>query len=410
MISVVGIGLDGAQGLNLTVQKVVQQAEVLVGSPRHLSYFPEHPAQRLVLGDFTATLDQLQPWLEKAVVVLTSGDPLFFGLGRLLLDRFGADCLTFYPAVSSVQLAFARIKQPWQDAELISAHGRSLDRLIRALQAGAERLAVLTSPEHSPQAIARLIQALDLPTAYRFWVCENLGGPQEQIQCLSLAKAMTWTAAPLNLVLLVRQDQRPEPEHLPLLGIPDHRFLSFEDRPGLITKREVRVLTLSELALQPRQVVWDIGAGTGSVSIEIARLLPSSQVYAVEKTAAGISLIERNCQRFGVTNVQLVAGAAPAALTDLPAPDRVCLGGSGGELEPILALLAQRLLPDGVLVANLATLEHLHTAQQWLVERAWTVQLLQVNLARSVPVAALTRFAPLNPVTLLRATRPLEPL
>ncbi|MBD2103314.1 precorrin-6y C5,15-methyltransferase (decarboxylating) subunit CbiE [Leptolyngbya sp. FACHB-261] len=408
MISVVGIGLDGAQGLSAATQQLVSRAQILVGSTRHLSYFPEHPTQRLELGDLSSTLSKLQALAaqEQEIVVLTSGDPLFFGLGRLLLEHIAPDCLTFYPAVSSVQLAFARIKQPWQEAQVISAHGRSLERLIRTLQTGARQIAVLTSPEHSPGAIARLLQSLNLPLTYDFWICENLGGLQERVAKLSLSEAMTCSVAPLNLVLLVRQDELPQPESLPILGIADRAFLSFEDRPGLITKREVRVLTLSELTLEPGQTVWDIGAGTGSVSIEIARLLPTGAVYAIEKTAAGVSLIERNCQRLGVSNVQVIAGIAPEVLASLPDPDRVCLGGSGGELEAILEVLAQRLKPAGVLVANLATLEHLHRAQQWLTASHWEVNLLQANLARSVPVGSLTRFTPLNPVTLLRAVRP----
>ena len=182
-------------------------------------------------------------------------------------------------------------------------------------------------------------------------------------------------------------------------------FLSFSDRPGLMTKREVRILVLGELALKPGQIIWDIGAGTGSVSIEIARLFPSSKIYAIEKTAAGIALISQNCRRFQVENVISIHGTAPDILL-VPTPDRIFIGGSGGNLSEILDTYSCCLAPDGVLVLALATLEHLNTAITWLKKHPnWHHQLLQVQLSRSVPVGQLTRFAPLNPVTILTATR-----
>ncbi len=171
-----------------------------------------------------------------------------------------------------------------------------------------------------------------------------------------------------------------------------------------MTKREIRVLVLGELALQPQQVVWDIGAGTGSVSIEIARLCPHCQVYAIEKTAVGYGLITQNCRRFQVENVVVLQGSAPEILADLPAPDRIFIGGSGGNLSQILDK-CDRIPPQGVIVLAIATLEHLTMALSWFTKEKWNYQLLQVQLSRSVPVAHLTRFSPLNPVTIITATR-----
>jgi precorrin-6Y C5,15-methyltransferase (decarboxylating) len=190
-----------------------------------------------------------------------------------------------------------------------------------------------------------------------------------------------------------------------MLGLADERFASFSDRPGLMTKREVRILVLGELALQPGQTVWDIGAGTGSVSIEIARLSGTSQVYAIEKTAIGTSLIEQNCRRLHVSNVVSIHGTAPDILQQLPAPNRIFIGGSGGNLSVILDTCNTRLANNGVVVLALATLEHLNTALSWLNSHQWNYRLLQVQLSRSVPVGHLTRFTPLNPVTIVTATR-----
>lgn len=409
-VHVVGIGLDGAVGLVESVREIVLQATLLIGSDRHLSYFPNHPAERLVLGDFTQAIDKIRTALAagfSCIVVLVSGDPLFFGLGRLLLTELPPENLTFHPHLSAVQLAFNRIKVPWQDARAISAHGRSIDQLMQALQQGADKIAVLTDRTNTPGAIARLVLALDLPSHYQFWVCENLGGEAERVQSWSIAEILEQTFAPLNVVILLRQSgsalEQLNLAALPQLGLPDHLFLSFSDRPGLMTKREVRILVLGELALQPGQIIWDIGAGTGSVSIEIARIFPTSKVYAIEKTAAGTALISQNCRRFQVENVISIHGSAPEVLHQLPAPERIFIGGSGGNLSQILDACSS-LAPGGVLVMALATLEHLNTALGWLKACSnWNYQLLQVQLSRSVPVGQLTRFAPLNPVTILTA-------
>ena len=412
-VHVVGIGLDGAAGLTDTGRQLVERATLLVGSDRHLNYFPNHPTPRLVLGDFTQAIREIRTQLatddtNKCIVVLVSGDPLFFGLGRLLLEELPREQLTFHPHLSAVQLAFHRIKIPWQDARIISAHGRSLEELIQALQQGVEKIAVLTDRTNTPNVIARLLLGLDLSVSYELWVCENLGGIDEQIKCLPLDAVVNETFAPLNVVVLLRQSDAEQPlevESLPMLGLPDETMLSFSDRPGLMTKREVRILILGELALQPEQIIWDIGAGTGSVSIEIARLSGTSQVYAIEKTAIGTALIEQNCRRFQVKNVVSIHGSAPDILQQLPTPNRIFIGGSGGNLNLILDTCHARLLPNGVVVLALATVEHLNRTLDWLNSHRWQYRLLQVQLSRSVPVAKLTRFTPLNPVTIVTATR-----
>ncbi len=421
MIHVVGIGLDGALGLSKSVLSVIETATILVGSDRHLSYFPEHPASRVVLKDLTETIftlrQQLTRWelenresINNSIIILVSGDPLFFGLGRLLIAEFPPEQLTFHPHVSSIQLAFNRIKTPWQDAEIISVHGRSLELLIQALQQGVEKIAILTDNTHNPVAIAQLINNLDLPSRYQFWVCENLGGNEERVQQWQIDSLKNQEFSSLNIVILLRQSRSViEPldlSKIPTFGIPDQLFLSYSDRPGLMTKREVRTLILGELALQPQQTIWDIGAGTGSVSIEIARLFPDSTVYSIEKTAAGTTLIEQNRQRFQVNNLVSIHGEAPEILHRLRSPHRIFIGGSGNNLSEILGICSIRLSPGGIMVLALATIEHLNTALSWLeqrkrIERSWSYRILNVQLSRSVPVANLTRFSPLNPVTIL---------
>ncbi|ABW28655.1 bifunctional cobalt-precorrin-7 (C(5))-methyltransferase/cobalt-precorrin-6B (C(15))-methyltransferase [Acaryochloris marina] len=412
-IHVIGIGLTGGSGLQSHLHMLIDQATVLVGSERHLQYFPSHPGKRITLTNFAQGLEAIQQHLDQSpnplVVVITSGDPLFFGFGRLLLQTFAADLLCFHPYLSSVQIAFNRLKVPWQDAEVISVHGRSLSSLVTAWQKGVRKIAVLTDHKNTPAAIAKLFLSLNLPIHYEFWVCENLEGSDERVQKFEPKTLLNQQFSALNVVVLLRYDlekrEKSDLASLPVLGLPDQAFYSFADRPGLMTKREIRILALAELQLQDHQIIWDIGSGTGSVAIETARIVPSSQVYAVEKTALGTQLIHQNCQHFQVNNVHIVLGEAPTALNNLPDPHRIFIGGSGGHLQEILNYCQMRLDLSGVIVVSLATLENFYIATQWFDKPNWVVEHLQIQLSRSVPVASMTRLTPLNPVMLIRASR-----
>jgi precorrin-6Y C5,15-methyltransferase (decarboxylating) len=457
MIHVVGIGLDGVAGLSAPVRQIVEQATILVGSDRHLSYFPDHPAERLVIGstsiiniilrklrrrlenyltqEITGEITQetfgngepgseispLNPLSPPCVVILVSGDPLFFSLGQLLLESFPPEHLTFHPHISSIQLAFNRVKIPWQDATFISMPGRPGDELINAVKKGVEKIAILTGDRNTPSAIARLIVSLDLAVSYQFWVCENLGSQEEKIQCFSnlseIKPQILSELGELNVVLLIRQSpEKTQPidlNQLPQIGIPDHYFVSFRGSlrdsfascPELITKREIRLLILGELALKPNQTIWDIGAGTGSVAIEIARLFPTSNIYAIEQSAEGIALIEKNCQRFHLSNVVSIYGKAPDILYRLAVPDRIFIGGTGGFLRQILSLCSSYMANHGIIVLAITTIENLNISIAWAQTSGWQYQLLQVNLSRSISLAELTRFSPLNPITIVTLTQ-----
>ena len=411
-ISVVGIGLDGVEGLSKPVQEVVERATVLAGSKRHLGYFPHSSAEKIYLTNLKSGIDAIAKLdLTKSVVILASGDPLFFGIGRLLLASFDAEQIQFFPHFSSIQLAFNRLKVPWQDASLISVHGRSTDELVKLIKKGKEKIAVLTDSNNNPAAIARLYRALDLPVNYSFHICENLGDTSEKIQhflpeqITQLSNLEGNNFANLNVLILLRQVQEEnlDLDKLPLIGLPDSSFLSFSDRPSLITKKEVRLAIIGELSLQQKQTVWDIGAGTGSVSIEIARLCPDSEVYAIEKTGMGSTLITKNSQRFKVNNLKSINGKAPEALSNLPQPDRIFIGGSGGNIIDILNTCSQKLKEDGIIVMAFATIEYQYKAIDWLNNNSWQYRLLQLQISRSTPISNLTRFTPLNPVTIITA-------
>ena len=413
MINVIGIGLDGKSGLTDYVRQIIDRATILSGASRHLSYFSDSLVVKIPLNNLQSDIDSLvQKHTKKEnIVILASGDPLFFGLGRLLLTKISPEQLQFYPHFSSIQLAFNKLKIPWQDVTLISLHGRNSDLLVEHLKQGTEKIAILTDSDRNPIAIANLYLNLEIPIDYSFYVCENLTLEAGEITAFSSQEITTLAQLPLdkfaslNILVLIKEDVTNRPldlKQLPLFGIPDSAFLSFKDRPGLITKKEIRSIILTELALQPQQIVWDIGAGTGSVAIEIARLCPTSQVYAIEKTAMGISLIEQNSQRFAVQNIRAISAKAPEFLASLPIPNRVFIGGSGGNLTAILNTCKNKIDSQGIIVIALATIEHFTEVLQWAKQNNWHYKLLQVQISRSTPIANLTRFSPLNPVTIIK--------
>ena len=380
----------------------LSQAQTLAGPPSLLQHFADHPARQIRLtGSVESWIPRLQAELARgSLVLLASGDPLFFGIGRLLTQYFPAEQLAFYPQVSSVQLALNRLQIPWQEATILSLHGRGVERLQDALKQGSPLIVALTDPEHTPAALARFISDLRLPVRYQGWVCSQLGSPHEQILPLQEGENSAFPSP--NLVVLRRVEPEPDPSRWPLVGIPDDQFHTFPDQPGLITKQPIRLLTLGALQLPREGVVWDVGAGTGSVAVEIARLSPQLQVYAVERNATGICLIQRNRQRFGLENLHGIPGAAPQVLADLPDPDRVLLGGGGKGIRDLLPVVAARLRPEGILVANFATLETCSETLQWLRSLGWQVRVEHIQISRSTALAEGTRFAPLNPVYLLQ--------
>jgi precorrin-6Y C5,15-methyltransferase (decarboxylating) len=342
------------------------------------------------------------------VVLLASGDPLWFGIGRLLLQHLPAEAIRFHPAPTSLQLAFARLGRPWQDASWISLHGRDPEPLAARLQQRPPALAVLTDPGRGgADAVRRILAASGLEAAYRFWLAERMGHPSERLMQLEPADPLPEDLDPLHLVLLIAADPAPPPpQALPLFGIPDGLWLQHPDQPGLMTKREVRVQLLADLELPERGVLWDIGAGVGSVGLEALRLRPGLELFAVERRAGAAALIGANAGRLGVRPAAVLEGEAPAVLAGLPDPDRVLIGGGGRNRGALLEAVLGRLRPGGTVVLPLASLEALGPLRSQLEQAGLGVSLTQIQAWRGAPLAEGTRLAPLNPVLVLKAARP----
>ena len=342
-------------------------------------------------------------------VLLASGDPLWFGIGRVLLQRFGPERLRFHPAPSSLQLAFARIGRPWQDASWVSLHGREPEPLAAALQKRPPALAVLTDPGRGGAAeVRRILQASGLEAAYAFWLCERLGHAAERVWRLRPGEPLPPHLDPLHLVLLIGEAPTApaDPAALPLFGIADGQWLQHPDRPGLMTKREVRLQLLADLELPATGVLWDVGAGVGSVGLEALRLRPQLALWALERRVGAAALIQANAARLGVRPAAVVEGRAPQALAGFPDPDRVLLGGGGRERSAVLTAILGRLRPGGIVVIPLATVEALAELRPLLEQAGLAVAVAQHQSWRGSPLADGTRLAPLNPVLVLQGRRP----
>jgi precorrin-6Y C5,15-methyltransferase (decarboxylating) len=405
VVAVVGIGEDGLDGLRAEARRAVEEAEVLVGGERHQRLLPAHPAQRVTFKRDAAQLAEAVERLLDAgrrVVVLASGDPAYFGIGPLLAERLGAQRVRIYPNLGAVQLAFARLGLAWQDAVVVSAHGRPLAPVVHAAL-GSTKLAILTDPLHTPAVVGRALLEAGMESTARTWCLERLGGPAEHIQHGTLGECATWTADPLNVLVIVRNPACVRGPGLSIGRAED----AYAHQRGQITKADVRVLSLVRLAPRAGDVVWDVGAGSGSVSIEAAGLCaPGGRVYSIERQPEQQACIDENIRRYGGPNVELVAGEAPHALAGLPDPDAVFVGGSGGWLEPILETCLARLRPNGRLVLNMTMLEGVNAASRLLKGRGITFELIQVSIARGTSIGDGTRLTPLNPVFIISARVP----
>jgi precorrin-6Y C5,15-methyltransferase (decarboxylating) len=357
----------------------VPEADLVVGGRRHLEGVP---GRHLVIGgDLQPVLDGIAAEPGR-VCVLASGDPGFFGIGRALAERFGPDALDVRPAPSSVSVAFARLGLPWDDSTVVSAHGRLLRAAARRAAAAA-KAAVLTSPDSPPEALGKELLALGARHR-RAVVCSQLGTVHESLADTDLDGLAAGTWDPVSVVVLL-DSPATGTGTAPVLawGAPEHQYAH---RDGMITKAEVRAVALGKLGLPPAGVLWDVGAGSGSVAVECARLSPRLRVFAVDRE---VERLRANVTDHGV-RVDVVEGEAPAVLGALPDPDRAFVGGGG--LDVLDAVLA-RLAPKGRVVAAFAALDRAAVAAQRLGH------LVQVGVSRGavLPDGGI-RLAAENPV------------
>ncbi len=401
VVSVVGIGVD-PRDLGEAQRTLIQQAEVLVGGKRQLAFFRDLSAETLEIGrNLEEMLDAVEKRMQhRRVVVLASGDPLFYGIGALLVRRLGRGRVRIYPNVTAAAAAFARIGVPWRQAAVVSLHGRHGQMELLTALREHPLVAVYTDPRNTPDRVANLLLERGVDDV-DMCVCEDMGQPSEKIRWMTPDQAVSRVFSALNVIIFRRRESRrpTSPGHL---GLPDDFF---EHHHGLITKSEVRAVTLARLALQSGQTLWDLGAGSGSVALEAALALRNGAVWAVEKNPVRVAHIEANRRRLRAWNVGVLRSELPDGLEKLPDPDRVFIGGGGQRLPDIIAAAARRLPPDGVLVVNVVLLQSLQAARQALARAGLCVDVTQLQVNRQRTMAGDARLAAENPVFILCGRR-----
>jgi precorrin-6B C5,15-methyltransferase / cobalt-precorrin-6B C5,C15-methyltransferase len=414
-IHVIGVGADGPAGLQPEQVERILGAAFLAGGERHLACFPQARGERFVikgnLGPLSEELLRRHP--RGPCVVLASGDPLFYGVGKYLVAVLGRENVRVEPALSSMQLAFARAGLPWEGAALASVHGRDLRKALLPLL-GRWVIGLFTHDGDSPAAVARFFLARGLGH-YEATVGENLGAAEERVSRFGHLEELTGRRfGPLNYLVLNRALLPVDPAEVErnrafVPGVPDELFTRPESGPEVMTRQEVRAVALAKLLLptQPGATVWDVGAGLGTVSVEVAVLRPDVEVVAVERDLERANLLRTNRERFGAYNVRVLRGAAPEALREeQERPRLIFLGGSGGRLAELLPFLTERLQEGGRLVGAFVTLENLGLALQHFRGLGWPLEVTEVQVARSDALAGLTGLRPQRGVFLLRADKP----
>lgn len=407
-VSIIGIGDDGLEAVPPNVRQLILSADLLVGYERTLALVPEASGKRLAVGaDLDAVVTEINNAGEAKIAVLVTGDPLFYGLARFFCDRLGTDRCEIIPHVSSMQMAFARVKESWDEAYLTNLANHSLDTVVEKIRV-ASKVGLFTTEQVTPAQVAKkmLARKIDYFTMY---VCENLGARNERVTRGTVAEISERTFEPLNVMILVRDadiPDRPKQSRVrSMFGNPDEEFVQSTPKHGLLTPSEVRAVALSQMALHTNSIVWDVGAGSGSVSVEAALLSPVGQVYAIERDKEDEALIRQNADRFGVVNVIPVLGTAPEVWANLPDPDAVFIEGSGKEIARLAELAFDRLNSGGRFVANVVSIQSLDEVTEALYKKTSHVDVRMINVARGKPQLDRLRFESLNPSWVVSAAK-----
>ncbi|HUC70972.1 MAG TPA: precorrin-6y C5,15-methyltransferase (decarboxylating) subunit CbiE [Stellaceae bacterium] len=393
-LAVVGIGDDGVAGLSGAARTLIDIAEVLVGGARHLAMAPETGAERIVWDrPLGTTVDKIAARRGRRVAVLASGDPLWFGAGAVLAQRFAREEMTILPQPSAFSLAAARLGWPLAECAAISLHARPLDTLRLQLMPG-RRVLALSEDGGTPAAVAGLLTGLGWGPS-RVTVFSRLGGPREAVV---VDAAQCWgerRVADLNTIAIECRAGPGARALSRLAGLPDDAF----EHDGQLTKREVRAATLAALAPVAGETLWDIGAGCGSIVIEWLRAGEGVMAVAVERDPARAAAIARNAASLGVPGLRIVVGSAPAAVAGLPKPNAIFVGGGIGEPEMLPSLWAALPL-DGRLVANVVTIEGEVLLYDWRARHGGALTRIAVSRAEAAgahhlwrPLATVTQLA-----------------
>ncbi len=403
-LSIIGLGLS-FNDLTEEHLSIIGNADALAGGSRHLNCFTEFTGEKvLITKDLKGLFEKLKQLLveKKKVVVIASGDPLFYGIGSYLSKQLGNDNVKIFPNINSVAGAFSRINESWHDAKVISLHGRNFkDEYLDEFKK-YDKLAVLTGGENTPGMLSEILSSAKLDD-FNICVMESLGDETETIEWFSPKTIITKEFSEPNIMIFIRSKTKQEEKTPPVFpGMPEDFF---QHESGLITKSEVRVVSLSKLMPESNSIMWDLGAGSGSISIEASYYIKTGQIYAVEKNEKRINQIKENQKHFQVNNLKVVQGVLPDAIKNLPDPDRIFIGGGGVNLVPIIKEGAKRLLSRGRIVINTVLLKNMASSLEILEELGFETEIIQmqINYGHKMPWNQMLKSH--NPVWIIQGIK-----
>ncbi|MDG2187516.1 MAG: precorrin-6y C5,15-methyltransferase (decarboxylating) subunit CbiE [Hyphomicrobiales bacterium] len=353
-IKLIGIGDDGFDSLSQKVQLLILDADIIIGGIRHLSLLPDLKAQKISWSkNLRQDIEKIKKYISKNVCILASGDPLFYGIGRLLLEYYPISKIEVIPSPSCLSLCCARIGHNIKDIEVVSLHGREFDNIIKYIQPN-NKIFVISHDRNTPKKIISLLKELRFENS-TLYIFENIGGKDEFITKKKANKIIEEEFSDLNSILIECIPNKHSIYYQNFSGISDHEY----ENDGQITKSEIRSITISKLEPMEQSILWDIGGGSGSVSIEWSKIHKNTTISIVEVNINRIKFIKNNIKKFGVNNISVLHASVPEILCQMDRPNRIFIGGGLASSDglQIIEESIDSLLPSGILVANGVTTE-----------------------------------------------------
>ncbi len=407
VIDIIGIG-QSKKDLTQNHLDIINRCDVIIAGKRHLALFDLTGIEKIpIKSSIKSIVNIIKAKMNtNKIVVLASGDPLFYGIGSTLIHYFDKQQINIHSNISSVSAAFAAIKEPWHDAKIISLHGKQNQPFIFATLARENKVAFLTDPNKNPQYIAAQLLRNNL-LEFEFCVLENIGEKKKErvtwFENPELIKKQNFSQP--NIVIL-KKGKEEKINFQTHIGMNDSEF---KHSKGLITKSEIRSVTLSKLKLIKRDhLLWDIGSGSGSLGIEAALQIPEGYVYAMEKNQERIVDIAYNIKKFNCPNIKVLNTEFPEGIDDKikEIPDRIFIGGGGRQLEQIIKFCCEKLAPSGIIVINTVVVQNFQSALKVLKELEFDPKAVHIQIARSKAMPFGDRFEALNPVWIISGSKP----
>ena len=417
-IHVIGLNSFKIRDLSLDVQELFYKVKNIAAPNTYINEIKCWVSMKLIeeknFYESKSNLDLIN-WLkfiDNDVILISRGDPLWYGIGRILINNFPKEELFFYPEKTSLQLAFSRLKESWQDVKSVSIHGRETNELIKLLKSKEKSIAILTDPKNNNlELIRQNIKELDLENSYEFWLCEEIGSKNERIRSISHQENLPQGISKVNIVILLKKEISTLKTDLPLFGIRDNEFKTFSDRPNLLTKREIRIQILAELELPEIGTLLDIGSGSGTIGLEALRLRPKLKLISIDKRFGSQFLVKENAKKLGVSPQKIIECDVKQFLNNdlnnsFSSSNRVVIGGCNGETKiEVIEAISEFLKKGDIIVLPIITYEVLQKVSNCLKQFNYETSMNLIQTFKGLSISEGTRFEPNNPVFIIKAKK-----